>query len=148
MISFAEKVLLWRTMSVARSSTLSDIADHRSCPGYSSRTDYFRFVAGSASGITRGVVLKGEMLLVFQPCSPFQPGRHGWLPASSCRRVFSARWASCQGAGTYVPRTLLNSEGWDVVDKLPSFLTLCGDNSEACPQGGSPAELSPNCPQR
>lgn len=112
-------------------------------------TDCFRFVGGSGSGDHTRSSPEGADAADVSTMFPVL-ARSAWM--ASC--VFLPKSVLCQ-MGT-LPRgwnlcaqTLLNSEGWDVVDKLPSFLTLCGDNSEACPQGGSPAaELSPNCPQR
>lgn len=81
---------------------------------------------------------------------PTRSPQSSQVVTASCvfRSMFaSPSWAAGRALGSYTPRMMLNSEGWDMVDKLSTFLSLSWVDLGACPHRGSPAELSPSCSQ-
>lgn len=98
--------------------------------------DWLHFVEGSWCG---DCTLKEWM--DFQP-GPFSLSR--WSQSCVFQRVFpSPGWAPGRALGSCIPRMMLNSERWDMVDELPTSFTLNWDDLEVCPHRGSPAELRP-----
>lgn len=70
-------------------------------------------------------------MVVFQP-DPLRLSRQPWRPVSSHLRVlFSPGWAPDTALGNDVPGMMLNSEGWDLVDKRSTFSPLRWDDFEA-----------------
>lgn len=111
-----------KKMSVEPNSVLPDVIDGHSDPSSSShhRLVHFWMLASLGAAVSGHEVAYGD---VFQPEALSLP-RWAWLLCLLAEESSPApEGLSARALESYIPRMMLNSEGWDTVDKLPSFLT-------------------------